>query len=392
MQALGPAHSAELMDELLSCNQFDKLPDRLLAPVSHALGAKSSVFLQFYDIPSDCNIVGRHYYRGKTPRSVEVYAEGYYEADPVVQPSLQYLRARQNGEGALVTLLSAIPGWRESDYYRNFLKPFDIGHVLAMAVPVKTIFRREMLCLGFHRTHDDQPFNSREVGQLRALTPVVQTVLTNLALREAVSMSETLLEALAEEGPGLGFLVLDEDLAIVNGNERGLEHLGLVDKGRRGVLPSSELLGALRQRLLTSQQGAMPQNLSLAGIDIEIRALDGERGQLRYLLLTRTSRGPSVKEACRRLGLSDREIEVATLASLGHRSAEIGGHLGISPRTVENHLRSIYAKTSVTSRTQLASRLMGTPASDARANVSEASSQLKRRDIRGAPASVGASE
>jgi DNA-binding CsgD family transcriptional regulator len=55
--------------------------------------------------------------------------------------------------------------------------------------------------------------------------------------------------------------------------------------------------------------------------------------------------------------LSTREIEVAEAVSLGLSNKQIATTLDISVRTVENHMRSIFAKFRVTTRTQLAAKL-----------------------------------
>jgi DNA-binding CsgD family transcriptional regulator len=57
--------------------------------------------------------------------------------------------------------------------------------------------------------------------------------------------------------------------------------------------------------------------------------------------------------------LSAREFEVADAVGCGLSNKEIAAALEISVRTVENHLRSIFAKLAVTSRTRLVARLRG---------------------------------
>jgi DNA-binding NarL/FixJ family response regulator len=49
-------------------------------------------------------------------------------------------------------------------------------------------------------------------------------------------------------------------------------------------------------------------------------------------------------------GLTAREVEVLRLVALGMTDAQVAGQLVLSPRTVQGHLRSIYNKLSVSSR------------------------------------------
>ena len=52
--------------------------------------------------------------------------------------------------------------------------------------------------------------------------------------------------------------------------------------------------------------------------------------------------------------LTPREREVAQLVAYGKTNRAIAQHLSVSPRTVENHLHSIYSKLSIGCRTELA--------------------------------------
>ena len=59
-----------------------------------------------------------------------------------------------------------------------------------------------------------------------------------------------------------------------------------------------------------------------------------------------------------RLALSERELDVVRKVVEGRSNDEIGADLGIAPKTVESHLRRIFERVDVTSRTELATRAL----------------------------------
>jgi DNA-binding NarL/FixJ family response regulator len=59
-----------------------------------------------------------------------------------------------------------------------------------------------------------------------------------------------------------------------------------------------------------------------------------------------------------KLALSQRELEVVRLVVEGRSNDEIAAHLGIASKTVESHLRRIFERLAVASRTELATRAL----------------------------------
>ncbi len=64
------------------------------------------------------------------------------------------------------------------------------------------------------------------------------------------------------------------------------------------------------------------------------------------------SRGQTAPTSAHSIVLSTRESEILDLISRGYTYAEISGYLSITVNTVASHIRNIYGKLAVNSRTE----------------------------------------
>ena len=355
----GADPSAEIFEKILSCETADAVCEAVLEPMVEALDATSGVFMQIFSSPYGDRHFGARSYVGSKPASVDAYVEGLYALDPVIRPVMQWMDAERGPAPSLLTG-SFERDLEEDPHYRDtFLRPYDIGHVVAVAMPMKTGLETQLACVGFHRRHGDVAFLPEQLSWFQRLVPAVRSVLYALACKEALALSETIALAAKEAGTEMGFLILDEDLVVRNGNARAMEDLGLTGTVRTG----STLLGEIKQRLLAGGRASGTSFSFQANdqrpVDIEVRDFRSAEGRTFHLVITSGS-GPrhAIGDACRRFGLTERETEIARQIASGMCNASLSHALGISLRTGENHLRSIYRKVGVSSRTQLVSRLL----------------------------------
>ncbi len=102
-------------------------------------------------------------------------------------------------------------------------------------------------------------------------------------------------------------------------------------------------------------------SVMLPSYDICVRAcaLNGDHEPHVVLLIERASRQDVVCSALATYPLTPREAEVATLVLRGYSNRRVADSLVLTEYTVEDHLKRIFAKLGVRSRSALASKILG---------------------------------
>jgi len=167
-----------------------------------------------------------------------------------------------------------------------------------------------------------------------------------------------------------GVIVLNDDGEVAFANDRASEMLRDVGTARVHEtealsLPPvlSALVPQLRARL---RDRSDTSTAALLTVDLCVRAchLAGRSGRHLLLVLERVQRRDAVAQNLERFALSPRECDVVMLILYGHSNRRIADQLFLTEYTVEDHLKRIFAKLAVKSRTALAAKILGWRESD----------------------------
>ena len=184
---------------------------------------------------------------------------------------------------------------------------------------------------------DDHPAILDAVGSAVRDAPDLELAGTARSLDDA--------RALLAATPGVEVVVSDVQLA---GEAEGLRLLDAIGSDGPSVLflSSFDQPPLVRTAFDRGAAGYLLKTSELPDILDAIRTVAGGGTAFSAAMLR------TIRNAPRRP--SDREVEVLTLVCAGATNDEIGGRLGVSDKTVESHLRRLFDRYGVLSRTELA--------------------------------------
>jgi len=307
-------------------------------------------------------------------RWLESFESYYHYLDP-------FLQAHARGFGvAVLDEIVDMDRFVRGEYYNDFLKPQRIHHEMALSLRVGG---RCVGVIGLFRPKDKPKYTREEKDKAEFMLPYLANGLERAILFEHTRQKSWILEASLRGRGGPGILVLDAGMKLVFANDEAHRLLSSAPCERGGglrlgggceiVLP--EKLGALCVRMLRAlarPEGPGSPTGETDWIDTEGRAVCARvsplsgyfLGQREHFVVVRlgTRYGTSARlnpAIAERYRLTRREVDVVAEAIKGHGNTQIAENLFISVHTVENHLKRIFKKVGVRSRTELSYKLLG---------------------------------
>ena len=262
------------------------------------------------------------------------------------------------GSRASITLSAATGGdLARSRRWRECLRPYGIGDELM------TVCRDRHGCWGsveLMRDSDDPPFDEQDVQLLHELAPVLGTL-----LRRSLLGGGHTGDAEERQLPP-ATLILDAELRPTSWTSTfgaWLAELDAAGEGAELLPPAVYEIGA-RLRTPTCAATGLPASARIrtpAGrwAMLEGAVLEGAgRGQV-AVTLRDASAAEIFDLLCQTHALTRRERQLAALVREGLATKQLAEALSISPHTVQDHLKAVFAKTRVGSRRELVAQLSG---------------------------------
>jgi len=227
-------------------------------------------------------------------------------------------------------------------------------------VDVATVPLRDRYgCWGFLDLWSTRPFDGDALALLRELAPQLTGAMRQVRAR---SFAATTGESAPASGPTV--LVLDGNLSILEraqGSEYWLKLL-LPQPDGSGPIPACAFNVAAQ--LLAREEGiddnpAMARMPLPGGAWATLRATRLEPGHAIAVTIEQTTARDRLDVFARAHGLSVREAEVLGTLATGADTTTTAESLHLSPHTVQDHLKSVFAKTGDHSRRALLARALG---------------------------------
>ncbi|MBN7799066.1 response regulator transcription factor [Parahaliea mediterranea] len=354
----------DALGTILDCHSLADVREKILAPTCRHLNSESGIF----GLIDGQKLAAQDHFHDSYRVSAQItrlYFDQFIQSDPVIQTLGTRLRQPRQRPTIELLNLREIRSSRQlnaSGYYRDFLQPFDFQHVLVLACRPSPA-SPDIFLLGLHRKHLDRPFNQRDIQEFRTLGKAILPVIGRFSLENRLAQLQSVIDALESDSGHRAIALLAEDGRYIYGNELANHAFSPLHGNFPGGTAGQAVLEKCRQldkRSRGASQSPVYLEINAPGGTIEctVERRESHEGKAHYLV---NARLPGVREKLyargRSHGLSKRELEVAYELSKGLTNAQLAQSLSITVRTVETHLRSMYAKLGVHNRTELVSKL-----------------------------------
>lgn len=260
-----------------------------------------------------------------------------------------------------------------SEYYNDFYKPQKIYHKLFIKLQAKGRLYGE-LCM--HRSSKHRNFSEDEIRVLKMVTPCFAHALEHNELRRKIKFKDSLLNII-DDNLTTGIIILDDSLKLVYINKRAREfcrnlfgYLSIqnIDSSLPPVLLEDchKIKSDLKNQnnIVMLPEKRVFQNNQAERYHVTSRLIEEdfskENQNLFMISIEKFSDAREINgdELKKDYHLTDREAEIALQIFKGLKNAEIARKLFVAEITVKWHIRNLFEKVGVNTRTALINKIL----------------------------------
>jgi len=259
--------------------------------------------------------------------------------------------------GPVATLRGATGGEpARSRLWRELLGPHGVHDVASC------VFRDRFGCWGFlDLWRTGAPFTEPETAYLAGIAATVTA-----ALRRAQALTFTSRPARPARAPGPVVLLLTDELRVLGQTPQTHDYLRVLVPPPQGSAPIPASAYNVAAQVLAVEAGidANPPRARVhlaAGLWLSLRAARMDTRDA-HIAVTVEETAPAERTAvfARASGLSARETELLDHLRAGRDTRDVALRMHLSEHTVQDHLKSVFAKTGTRSRRTLLAQATGT--------------------------------
>jgi DNA-binding CsgD family transcriptional regulator len=347
----------------LDCDRFEDLQAHVLTTFETLFECDSCMFYPRLGSAWDRDLsqFGSH---GLASDFVARYVDDYYQDDPFAK----HIRDPHKSPPWRVTRSTDLVDYTrlvQSRFYNDFLRPNGAHYILTMVLAVQG---RQIGHAIAARGRNRPDFSVVDLQKAELLFPTLVAVLDRSMQRERFDAQSRALSAVCLDLFGRPVVILDNCLSPMLVSPQAdvlLRQVHIPADAETWSVPPS-ILDACRALAIQNDGGTARSThllLKCAGgsqppIPASIERHNGPGGLLFVVLLGPNNGVSNQTERMSRLGLTQREMDVAHLVLGGYTTADIANRLCRSVNTIESHLKSIFRKANVTSRAALVLTLL----------------------------------
>jgi DNA-binding NarL/FixJ family response regulator len=353
----------------LACLKNGGRNEDILFELSKAFDADDAVFLSASEGHQGVDLSHSFVLR-KDRRFLDQYADSYWQFDP-----LYNVQFSPNSTQSVFKTDDVIPYSQlvNLEYYEAFLQPQDLLGELIIRLNSKGDVKG---AISLQRKKEHPSFVQQDIERAQLMVPLLVNIFACADNKEKTDTERMLLERWMESRSE-GIILLDTDYRLFFSNAQARSFcFQMNNRGKsvtESIVPSDPPLPSIVLEDCRTVAEMQDREDSQSGANRIVTLPSDRRYYLKYLPLMTS--GPInqyylvfIRELTAdtenrlppppgQYRLSQREEVIAHMASAGMTNKQIAKRLCISPYTVQNHLKRIFEKTGLDSRTKLASLL-----------------------------------